>query len=170
MTNRFDDYVVTLKEEFPKFKIVEKEASGFMKFLNFFARLWSPTFLTNITTVVGYTVYMPKWLIGNDSGYIVLRHEAVHMRDLKKWWILQTISYFIPPLGPSFKAVWEYRGYKETLRVMHELGYNIDDKTIDWLVSQFTTSAYLWMWPFKSSLTKKFKAELDRLNGVSRPS
>ena len=166
MANRFDDYVVALQAEFPKFKIVEKETSGVMKFLNFFAKLWMPTFLTTITTVLGYTVYMPKAYIGTDSGYIILRHEAVHMRDFKKWWYLQTISYFIPPVGPSFKAVWEYRGYLETLRVRHELGWSTDDSIIDWLVSQFTTSAYLWMWPFKASLTKKFKAERDRLNGL----
>jgi hypothetical protein len=164
MANRFDDYAIALQAEFPKFKLVEKETSGLMKFLNFFAKLWMPTFLTNVTTVMGNTVYMPKALIGTDSGYVILRHEAVHMRDFKKWWLLQPISYFILPAGPSFKAVWEFRAYKETLRVWHELGWRTDDAAIDWLVSQFTTRTYLWMWPFKASLTQRFKAERDRLH------
>lgn len=167
MNTQFSDYSAALKQEFPKFKIVEKETSGFMKFLNFFAKLWMPTFQTTVTTVIGTTVYMPKLLIGTMGGYVVLRHEAIHMRDSKKWWLLQPISYFIPPAGPSFKAIWEFRGYMETLRVHHELGWNTDDNFIEWLVSQFTSSAYLWMWPFKASLTKKFKAERDRLNGLS---
>ena len=162
----FEQYIEQLKAEFSKFELVEKENSKLMKFLNFFARLWMPTFLTTVTTVLGYTVYMPKAQIGTDSGYVILRHEAVHMRDFKKWWYLQTITYFIPPAGPSMKAIWEFRGYMETLRVWHELGWSIDDEHIDWLVSQFTTSAYLWMWPFKASLTQKFKAERDRLNSL----
>lgn len=166
MANRFDDYAVALKQEFPKFKIVEKGSSGLMRFLNFFVKLWNPRFMTNMTTVLGTTVYMPQYLIGTDDGYVILRHEAIHMRDFKKWWMLMPITYFIPPAGPSMKAIWEFRGYKETLRVWHELGWRTDDAMIDWLVSQFTGPAYLWMWPFKASLTKKFKAERDRLRNL----
>jgi hypothetical protein len=169
MANLFDDYVIALQAEFPKFKIVEKKTSKLMQFFNFFAKLWTPTFLTNITTVIGTTVYMPKWLMSTDSGYVVLRHEAVHMRDTKKWSILMGITYFIPPVGPSMKAIWEFRGYMETLRVWHELGWYTNGQEIDWLVSQFTGPAYLWMWPFKASLTKKFRAEFDRLNASVPP-
>jgi hypothetical protein len=170
MAELFDSYVLALQKEFPKFKLVQKENSKLMKFLNFFIKLWNPAFMEQFTTVLGYSVYMPISVRDTLVGYEVLRHEAVHMRQFKKWWLLQTISYGILPIGPSFRAYWEYQGYLENIKVRSELGWPMGDAYIDWLVSQFTGRAYLWMWPFKASLTKKFKAERARLLTSSSPS
>jgi hypothetical protein len=155
----FEQYVEKLKAEFPKFQLVEKEKSKLMAFLNFFIKLWNPRFMEDYTMVLGYKVYMPPAQRNTLQGYEILRHEAVHMRQVRKWWILQSISYGILPIGPSFRAYWEYKAYCESMRVRTELGWSVDDAYIDWLVSQFTGPAYLFMWPFKASLTKKFKAE-----------
>lgn len=161
----FEDLEYKLKQEFPKFKVVEKENSQLMKFFNFFAKLWNPYFMRSYTTVLGYTVYMPASFINTVAGYDILRHEAVHMRQFKKWNILQTISYAILPIGPSFRAYWEYQGYVESMRVRHELGWGLSDTYIEDIVGQFTGPAYLFMWPFGGMLRKKFQAERSKILG-----
>ena len=165
MATLFQQYVTQLETEFPKFKLIEKENSKLMRVLNFFIKLWNPDFMDHFTMVLGYRIYMPPAQRNTAVGYEILRHEAVHMRQFKKFWLLQTISYGILPIGPSFRAYWEYQGYCESMKVRSELGWSVDDAYIDWLVSQFTGPAYLFMWPFKASLTKKFKAERTRLLG-----
>jgi hypothetical protein len=159
----FEQCVEQLKTEFSKFQLVEKEDSKLMKFLNFFIKLWNPDFMERYTMVLGYKVYMPPGQRNTLQGYEILRHEAVHMRQFRKWWLLQTISYGILPIGPAFRAYWEYQGYCESMKTRIELGWSVDDTYIDWVVSQFTGPAYLFMWPFKASLTKKFKAERAKL-------
>jgi hypothetical protein len=162
----FEQCVEQLKIEFPKFQLIEKENSKLMKFLNFFIKLWNPDFMEQYTMVLGYKVYMP--LVARDTlvGYEILRHEAVHMRQFKKWWLLQTISYSILSIGLSLRAYWEYKAYCESMKVRIELGWPVDDDYIDWVVSQFTGPAYSFMWPSKASLTAKFKAERTKLLAV----
>ena len=152
-----------MASEFPKFKLVEKEQSNFMKFLNFFVQLWNSEFLTKYTTVLGYKVYMPKAITDSDMGYEILRHEAVHMRQWRKWWILQPITYAILPIGPSFRAYWEFQGYVESMRALKFLGWPITDAYIEAIAKQFYGSAYLFMWPFPNHIRNKLKEARDKI-------
>jgi hypothetical protein len=104
--------------------------------------------MESFTVVFGTTVYMPRWMIGTDNGADILRHEAVHMRDSKKYHAFYLLSYIMLPIGPSGRAFWEYRGYCESMKAYYERHKEIPDWLIEFYVSQFTTSSYLWMFPF----------------------
>jgi hypothetical protein len=160
--------VNVLTQEIPGFKIVDKKTSKLMWFFNFFTRLWNPLFMERYTVTLGRTIYMPAWLIGTRSGYMVLRHEAVHLRDLIRWGPLYVISYLAPPIGPSFKAYWEYRGYVESMRVYFEIYGEVPDKTVDFWVEQFTSSTYLWMFPIAPMVRGWFKRDRDRIMKESK--
>jgi hypothetical protein len=101
---------------------------------------------------------MPKYLINTDSGYIILRHEYVHIKDCVNFlYIPFIISYlFILPALITFRAYWEYRAYCETLRVTYEEYGKVTQSQINFIVKQFTGSSYLWMFPFEKFLQKKF--------------
>lgn len=150
----WDSISLELKDEFPKYKVVEKETSKFMKFLNFFVRFFCPTFMTQFTTVQGYTVYMPKVYINTFVGAATLVHERQHMRDHKRWWYLYDISYVLfLPAGLTMRAMWEWRGYRESMRFLYAWFGEINQINRDSIVNEFTSSLYLWMWPFKGHMT-----------------
>lgn len=161
----YNEVYKEIKAEFPGFDVVVKSASKFMWFLYYcgLMRFWCPTYMTNFTTVFGQTVYMPEYLIGSDSGADVLRHERVHMRDSVKWTVWYWITYVMLPIGPSGRAYWELRGYKETMRCYYERNGNIPDSIIEFVAGQFTTSKYLWMWPFESHIHKILNRYRDEI-------
>ena len=61
---------------------------------------------------------------------------------------------FLLPLPAPFRMMIERNGYTTSLYIMHLLklkGYGYDlDLAVPWVVSQFKTSAYYWMWVFPS--------------------
>lgn len=156
-------YLLLLQEitrEFPKFQIIEKENSSWMRFLFTITmmRFWNPEFMSRYVTVMFGCVYMPKSYIGTSVGYEILRHERIHLRDAKNWPIFFELSYLFFPLPIIFtmRAFWEYRAYCESLLTEYErLGY-VNHSSIEFYVSQFTGSFYLWMCPFPNFMRKCF--------------
>lgn len=153
-------------QEFPKFKVVAKDNSKFMRFL---AKLLWPInreFMDGYITTIGYTVYMPRDLFNTPEGTDTLRHELVHVRQYDRFKLWFMVSYLIFPLPVIFtmRAYWEYQAYKESLRATHERFGSLGDADIEWVVEQFTSSAYGWMFPFRGLLTRwlnKFAGKLD---------
>ena len=160
----FDEYVVCVRNEFPKFQV--------KRYLDnrFFALLWRLGWRMAATTLWN-TVYMADDEIGTARGMETLRHEVVHVRDQHRWHVLFFLTYFLLPVGPSFKAFWEWRAYKETLRSVY-LEYEGASDAVqaqvlsswaEWVASQFWNSSYGWMWPFPSmaqSWCSRWLAEL----------
>lgn len=76
----------------PQARVAPKESSILMKFVNVFVCLFSPKFMTQFITTVGYTSYFPTAML--DAGVkfheydvqnaAVFAHEAVHMYDRKR--------------------------------------------------------------------------------------
>lgn len=164
----WNDLVDKLSKEFPGFKVVVKGDSKPMKFLNFFIRLWNPDYMKRYTTVFGKTVYMPKYLIGTDTGVEILRHEAVHIRDYQKWGPIFVLTYaFLPlPVVITGRAYWEFRGYVESMRAEYEQYGTVPDYSIDFYTRQFTSASYLWMFPFPKTVRGWFvKARNKILSG-----
>ena len=155
-----------------------KDESLFMKLLGKIL-FFNPRFMTNYTTTIGSAVYFPrrKWLSQNqDSAAHVLAHELVHIGDSKevgsfifsytylfpqvisllallslfftKWWLLCLL--FLLPIPAPFRAYWELRGYAITDATYHKSSGQFTD--IDWLASQFVSSSYFFMWPFKNDI------------------
>lgn len=165
-----------IKGEFPEFNLVQKKDSFFMKLL--FVLLLVVTFgaqkdfMSSYTTTVGYTIYVPtSWgeLTENDR-VITLRHERVHLRQLKKYGkFLFCFLYLLPffPVGLAYwRARFEWEAYEETLRAIYEIHGEaslLDIKRRDSIVSHFTTGNYGWMWPFKATVQGWYASAVEKI-------
>ncbi len=162
MQKEFSLLVFTLSHKYWLFKLIPKETSKFMKFLYvvLLMKFWNVNFMTDYTTTILARVYMPQKIINTSMGYKVLRHEMIHIQDCyKTGFILFWFSYlFTLPTVFTMRAFWEFRAYKETLKVHKELYGFIPEITIYNIVEEFASSKYLWMCPFRTFITNKFFA------------
>lgn len=119
--------------------------------------LWNPRFIEDYTTVMFGKVYMPDRFIGSNSAYQVLRHERVHLRDMRDYKFLFEISYLLLfPTIITMRAFWEYRAYCESLRAYQEIYGKINKKMLDSILEQFAGASYFFMFPFRNYLKNKF--------------
>lgn len=162
----YDSVLAKCVSEFPKFKVTPfEEAPWFIKLLS--KIIWKGA--AGVT--FWNTVFVASGYVDTAKGAQLLSHEIVHVRDQHRWLILFPITYFlILPVGPSLKAVWEWRAYRENLRWVREhpssdAAYQayIEDYYCKWVADQFSNSMYLWMWPFWKSMYSKSKNFLDSL-------
>jgi len=116
---------------------------------------------------VGGTVYLRRAFRGTAEGKDILRHEAQHVRDWRRFGLLFWLTYLaLLPVGPSLRAAWEWRAYRVSLRAAHERHGRVDEGTRAWVVAQFTKAApYWWMWPFPRQVRRWVDAECARLEG-----
>ncbi|MCK4594776.1 hypothetical protein KAU45_09765 [bacterium] len=112
------------------------------------------------------TVYLAERMFGNRSGYLLLRHEAVHLTDQRRVGLVPFIlSYLILlPFGVTSRALWEWRGYRETLRAYWERGSKLAGKRAGNVLREFAGKRYLFMWPFKGMVERWIGRELKRLD------
>lgn len=84
----------------------------------------------------------------NYHVYSMLRHEYVHLRDQRARPLWFYLTYLILPLPLFFtgRAHWEYRGYAQDVITEYEIFGKITRETREWVINQFTSSLYLWMW------------------------
>lgn len=113
-------------------------------------------FWTEISNGFGPYLILPdrSWSDWTDpTVYKVVRHEYIHMidsRDHPSWWMM--LTYFLLPFPTMItgRAYWEYRAYAVFMMAEYEHRGEISDATIQWIADQFTSSLYLWMFPFRS--------------------
>ena len=157
---KFMNFVDEIKAEFPKFELVKKEDSKFMKFLYAVTlmRFWNPYFREDYITTIFGKIYMPARLIGTGVGYDILRHERVHLRDARRFPVLFELSYILFPLPAVFtmRAYWEYRGYCESLLAEYDRYGYVSHGAIEYYVSLFAGPQYLWMCPFPDFMRNEF--------------
>lgn len=84
----FEDFwqTVVLKHV-PNAKIAFKSQSKLMRFLSHIVSLYSPGFMSHVTTVLGNTIYFPtkEFLESNYSGCLkIVTHEFVHLYERKR--------------------------------------------------------------------------------------
>jgi hypothetical protein len=127
-------------------------------------------YLQDYVTTIGRTIYVPAGWERRPLGdrYATLRHEAVHLRQFRRWGLVpMAIAYLLLPL--PFGLAWcrmrlEREAYEETLRVHHQQG-TLDAALREHIVRQFTSGAYGWMWPFPHAVARwydEFVASLSR--------
>ncbi len=158
---RSDALVEEIVREFPSFRIRPKSESGLQRAIDVALKVITlgaqHEYLTRYHTVLGYTLWVPSaWPRSPDEArYILLRHERVHLRQRRRYGMLgMTLLYMLPllPLGLAYgRARLEWEAYTETLRATAEvkgLAAARDRALHDYLVKQFTSGAYGWMWPF----------------------
>ncbi len=161
-------YEAELAEELRGFAVIYKDESRLQRTIGVLVRPFNKTYMTQYTTVMFGRVYFPSraWRKrrGPEQIYKTLRHEAVHLRDMRRFPLLFQISYlFLLPAGLSARAYWEWRAYTETMRVEAELHGRIDDRLLDEIQARFTGPDYLFMFPFPGFLRRRLCALRKRL-------
>ena len=67
----------------PSAKILVKDDSPFMKFLNFFVRLFNKNFMTVYTTTICNRVYIPRSRLGWDLRRLLVHEVGGHVRQCR---------------------------------------------------------------------------------------
>ena len=174
--NRYDRLVADLRAEFPKFRIVRKDRSRLHRAIHWF--LYGVTFgrmrsyLDSFQTTIGATVYVtPDWDDWDpDRRYVTLRHEAIHLRQFRKFTLpgMALLYVLLPlPLGLAwFRAYFEKQAYAESIRAAAEVWGSAYPKQAhyrSYILDQFVGPSYGWMWPFRGGLERWYDQVLASL-------
>jgi len=180
--SRYDDLVRALEAEIPGFRIVRKDHSRFQRAIH--RALVVITFgqmreyLDGYQTTIGRTIYVtPDWDERGDlDRYVTLRHEAVHLRQFRRWSlpVVALLYLLVPlPLGLAwFRARFERDAYAETIRATAEVWGAAAAREPEFrerILRQFLGPSYGWMWPFRRSIDRWYERVLSELAGRDRP-
>jgi len=181
---RLEEFIAT---QISGSEIRSKKNSLFMKFVGRIM-FFNKRFMTGYVTTWYPHIYVPKlpWRDKNHASAItILAHEWVHLHDRQRlgivfnflyalpqcfapfvllafWnlWFLLFLVCFLPIPSPG-RAWAEFRGYRMTIATWYWLsGQRVDLK---WIVDQFVSSHYYYMWPFRRWLMKKFRKEFEKI-------
>ncbi|MCU0389944.1 MAG: hypothetical protein MUE81_02395 [Thermoflexibacter sp.] len=164
-------FVEKLSKEIP-LKIKYKDESWEMRLINLIVRWFNPRFMTDFTTVIGYTVYFSnRRFVENypHRAMQILAHEAVHLLDIKRLTFpvfafaylfpqILVIFAFLFPLSPyfliflifiapfpaPFRAYFEARAYALDLILNRYYLENIVPYFMNW--------DYYQMYPYQKSV------------------
>ncbi|HMJ12318.1 MAG TPA: hypothetical protein VK524_12930 [Polyangiaceae bacterium] len=173
---RSEQFIASIREEFPKFRIVEKRTSAFSMAIHVTLCVLTfggqRAFLSQYHTVIGDTLYVPDaWARSSEvDRVILLRHELIHMRQRRRYGFLgMAFLYLIPffPIGLAYgRARLEWEAYRETLRATAELlGLPAahDPALRSKIIERFVGPAYGWMWPFRTQIERWYDRALADL-------
>jgi hypothetical protein len=165
--NRYLQLVEDLRAEIPGFRIVRKDQSALHRAIHKFLVVVTfgkmTSYLDSYQTTIGKTVYVTAdWdQTDADSRYCTLRHEAIHLRQFRRFTLpgMALLYVFLPlPLGLAwFRAYFEKEAYAETIRAATEVygrNYPRGDYYRARIIEQFVGPAYGWMWPFRKSMER----------------
>lgn len=169
-----------VREEFPDFKVVNKQESGLMKAIDVALKVITfgqmKAFMTGFITTMGTTVYVPAgWEDRPVTSRLgVLRHERVHMRQARRHGrLLFSLAYLLLPLPTVFahyRKKFEQEAYEESLRALQEYHGDaaLKDPTVKArMVAHFTSAEYFWTWPWTKSISRWYDDAVGRL--LSKP-
>ena len=137
--------------------ILPKAESRFSKLIDWLLRGITfgrqSRFMSEYVTTLGKRIYTPSNWERHPAGdrYLILRHEAVHVRQFKRLtWPGMTILYLLLPLpmGLAGGRAWlEWQAYRETLVATWQLYGPAAAKGLeDHIAERFTSADYAWMW------------------------
>ena len=160
------DLLLELKEEFPEFKITKRTHSKLLKFFDVILKVISlgklSNFMNGFVTTVGNVIYVPDaWETWSSSRKaIVLRHERIHMRQVRemgkfKFFFLYLLFPF-PTIFAFYRAKFEKEAYEESLKAYYEYyGSKFFTNALrEEIIKNFTTANYFWMWPWRSKVER----------------
>jgi len=161
-TSHYEILCDRIVEEFPRFKIRERDRSWLLPLFWILSKISSQDYSRYATTVFS-TVYVgSKWGFMSDrEKYVVLRHELIHIRQFHRFpfgrqlWLLNYLLMpfcylLLLPFVWTMRAGFEREGYTQTLLACYELDGTISDTQMEhrarWMAMVFGGSAYAWMW------------------------
>jgi len=161
----YETLLVEVKKEFPDFDIIKKSDSGLMKLIDICLKILTfgqmNKFMTGFITTIGAKVYVhDSW---QDSSLAskseIIRHERIHMRQAKKYGrFLFSFLYLLFPLPGGlayFRKKFEQEAYEESIRAIYQYHGEkaaSSSQVKEFVLSQFTSANYFWMWPFRKNL------------------
>jgi len=175
--DRYEALVQALRTEIPGFRIVRKDQSRMHRAIHHFLKAITfgrmCDYLDSYQTTIGKTVYVTsdwdEW--SPDQRYVTLRHEAVHLRQFQRLTLpVMALLYVMLPLPMGlayFRARFEMQAYEETIRAAAEVygqSYASSDAHREYVIENFTSASYGWMWPFKGSLNRWYDRVLASLD------
>ena len=175
MGSRYEDLLVELRREFPRFRVVAKSESRLQRAIH--RALTIVTFggmrgyLDDYVTTIGSTVYVcTDWATRtDDERWATMRHEAVHLRQFRRWTVpVMGFLYLLMPLPIGlayFRMRFERAAYEETIRCSAQV-FGLDHVRGELrahVIAQFTGPSYGWMWPFRRSLERWYDAQVAAL-------
>lgn len=170
-------YEDELRARFPRLRVIRKSDSRLCAAIDRALRLITgggqARFLDRYVTTLGARIYVPddwpRWPAGHR--YCVLRHEAVHVEQFRRFtWPGMVLLYLLLPLPFGFAAgrAWlEWQAFRETLvatwqvygrAVAHSPG------RVDEIVRRFTGPDYAWMWVHEAGIRRLITRFLSRLD------
>lgn len=164
--DEYDRLVIDIVSEFPGFQLIKKKNSTLMKAANVALLILSlgmmRTFMQSFTTVVFFKVFTPEsW--DTQDRIATLKHERVHMRQLKRYGRLWfTVSYLFLwfPIGLAYyRKKYEQEAYEESMRHFaskHGITWIESEHYREQMISHFTSAQYLWTWPFRGQIEEWF--------------
>ena len=148
-----------IEGRWPGVRVLPKSDSRFCRVIDRALRIITfggqDRFLDSYVTTLGRRIYVPDSWFAMDAGerYCILRHEAVHLGQFRRFtWPGMILLYLLLPLpvGLAGGRAWlEWQGYRETLDAHWQL-YGPAAAGADGLkkgiVRRFTGPDYAWMW------------------------
>jgi len=175
-TALYEKLVESLRAEFPGFRIVRKDRSRLHRAIHHALRVITfgqmTSYLGAFQTTIGSTVYVTAdWDERDaDQRYVTLRHEAVHLRQFRRFTLpgMAVLYLLLPlPMGLAwFRAYFEKAAYAESIRAAAEVwgpGYPRREEYRRYVIGQFLGAAYGWMWPFRGALERWYDQVLASL-------
>ena len=175
--DRYAALVEALREEIPGFRVVRKDRSAFHRAIHHGLRIVTlgrmSNYLDSFQTTIGKTVYVTSdWdRMSVDRRYVTMRHEAVHLRQFRKYTLpVMALLYVLLPLPMGlayFRAYFEKEAYAETIRAAADVwgrDYASSTDHRKYVIDQFMGPSYGWMWPFRADLERwydRIQATLD---------
>lgn len=180
--NRYEELVAALRREFPKLRIVRKDRSPLHRAIHWL--LVTVTlgkmrdYLSSYQTTIGATIYVTsdwdEWPA--DERYVTLRHEAVHLRQFRRWTLPgMALAYVLLPLPLGLawcRAAFEKEAYAETVRAAREVWgreHVVAPHFRANIVEQFISASYGWMWPFRRAMERWYDDVLAALDAEAPP-
>jgi hypothetical protein len=145
---------------------------GLVNLVGIFSKSFKDKWMSSYANGIGRFIIFPTRKDFSDfteyRTYALLRHEYVHVLDMKKnpLWFILTYVLLPLPLLVSGRAYWELRGYVQNMLVMYEERGILPDTYIKQLSRPFYGGMYFFMFPFKSLVLKRlFRLKEDIESG-----
>ncbi len=171
-----------IEARFRGLRVLNKSDSPFCRFIDKVLKVITfggqDRFMSAYITTFGRRIYVPDGWERTPPGerYCILRHEAVHVAQFRRWtWPGMTLLYLLLPLPVGFAAgrAWlEWQGYRETLvstwQVYGRAAARSPRLTRD-IVRRYTGPDYAWMWVRGRTIRRAIERLLDGLDAEPPP-
>ena len=181
----YDEFLKSLSDKFPKFKLIAKNKSFLMKLISFLLKVITfgkmNNFMDSFYTTVGYTVYYPESYKEStfERRFLILLHESVHMAQMREerlWGVefigmmIYAIKYLFLPV-PLFRAKsrmkYELEAYATDIVMSNKLfGTELFGRRKDFVVATLSGPQYFWTWTDKKDLEKRLVDEINKIHSA----